>query len=77
MEYFLGLTPTGIVVYKNKSKVGNYFWWENVILIPKSTKSTGHAIEASFKIAIYWSKSADFYMNIVISFEVEYFLWII
>ncbi|XP_072439790.1 band 4.1-like protein 4 isoform X2 [Chiloscyllium punctatum] len=25
-EYFLGLTPVGIVVYKNKIQVGKYFW---------------------------------------------------
>ncbi|XP_047016893.1 band 4.1-like protein 4 isoform X5 [Ictalurus punctatus] len=25
-EYFLGLTPVGVVVYKNKSQVGKYFW---------------------------------------------------
>uniref|UniRef100_A0A8C2J7B2 Erythrocyte membrane protein band 4.1-like 4A n=1 Tax=Cyprinus carpio TaxID=7962 RepID=A0A8C2J7B2_CYPCA len=25
-EYFLGLTPVGVVVYKNKMQVGKYFW---------------------------------------------------
>lgn len=25
-EYFLGLTPVGVVVYKNKKQVGKYFW---------------------------------------------------
>ncbi|ELU08553.1 hypothetical protein CAPTEDRAFT_162087, partial [Capitella teleta] len=33
VDYFLGLTPTGIVVYRNKNKVGNYFW-------PRLTKIT-------------------------------------
>ncbi|XP_064474438.1 band 4.1-like protein 4 [Ornithodoros turicata] len=25
-EYFLGLTPSGVVVLRNKGKVGNYYW---------------------------------------------------
>ncbi|NXF39307.1 E41LA protein, partial [Nyctibius bracteatus] len=28
-EYFLGLTPIGVVVYKNKKQVGKYFWYCN------------------------------------------------
>ncbi|GAB1603744.1 4 isoform X1 [Argonauta hians] len=26
MEYMLGITPAGIILQKNKNKVGNYFW---------------------------------------------------
>lgn len=26
VEYFLGLTPSGIILLRNKSKVGNYYW---------------------------------------------------
>ncbi|XP_005103383.1 uncharacterized protein LOC101862813 isoform X1 [Aplysia californica] len=33
VEYFLGLTPTGVVVYKHKMKVASYFW-------PRVTKAT-------------------------------------
>ncbi|CAL1543102.1 unnamed protein product [Lymnaea stagnalis] len=33
VEYFLGLTPTGVVVYKQKTKVASYFW-------PRVTKAS-------------------------------------
>ncbi|XP_072848564.2 band 4.1-like protein 4A isoform X1 [Pogona vitticeps] len=42
-EYFLGLTPVGVVVYKNKKQVGKYFW-------PRITKI--HFKEAQFELRV-------------------------
>uniref|UniRef100_A0A8C5K709 Band 4.1-like protein 4A n=1 Tax=Jaculus jaculus TaxID=51337 RepID=A0A8C5K709_JACJA len=42
-EYFLGLTPVGVVVYKNKRQVGKYFW-------PRITKV--HFKETQFELRV-------------------------
>uniref|UniRef100_A0A671M4L2 Erythrocyte membrane protein band 4.1-like 4A n=1 Tax=Sinocyclocheilus anshuiensis TaxID=1608454 RepID=A0A671M4L2_9TELE len=42
-EYFLGLTPVGVVVYKNKTQVGKYFW-------PRMTKV--HFKETQFELRV-------------------------
>ncbi|XP_006266323.2 band 4.1-like protein 4A isoform X2 [Alligator mississippiensis] len=42
-EYFLGLTPIGVVVYKNKKQVGKYFW-------PRITKV--HFKEMQFELRV-------------------------
>nr|XP_047908131.1 band 4.1-like protein 4A isoform X3 [Anser cygnoides] len=42
-EYFLGLTPIGVVVYKNKKQVGKYFW-------PRITKV--HFKENQFELRV-------------------------
>ncbi|XP_019306052.2 band 4.1-like protein 4A isoform X4 [Panthera pardus] len=42
-EYFLGLTPVGVVVYKNKKQVGKYFW-------PRVTKV--HFKETQFELRV-------------------------
>lgn len=42
-EYFLGLTPVGLVVYKNKKQVGKYFW-------PRITKI--HFKETQFELRV-------------------------
>uniref|UniRef100_A0A674CHV3 Erythrocyte membrane protein band 4.1-like 4A n=1 Tax=Salmo trutta TaxID=8032 RepID=A0A674CHV3_SALTR len=42
-EYFLGLTPIGVVVYKNKTQVGKYFW-------PRITKV--HFKETQFELQV-------------------------
>nr|XP_006012878.1 PREDICTED: band 4.1-like protein 4A [Latimeria chalumnae] len=42
-EYFLGLTPVGVVVYKNKNQVGKYFW-------PRITKV--HFRETQFELRV-------------------------
>ncbi|XP_054159627.1 band 4.1-like protein 4 [Oppia nitens] len=35
VEYFIGLTPSGVIVLRNKSKVGNYFWTRILKIIRK------------------------------------------
>ncbi|XP_018091345.1 erythrocyte membrane protein band 4.1 like 4A S homeolog isoform X3 [Xenopus laevis] len=42
-EYFLGLTPVGLAVYKNKKQVGKYYW-------PKITKI--HFKETQFEVQV-------------------------
>ncbi|XP_071588060.1 band 4.1-like protein 4A isoform X3 [Heliangelus exortis] len=42
-EYFIGLTPIGVVVYKNKKQVGKYFW-------PRITKV--HFKETQFELRV-------------------------
>nr|XP_019583349.1 PREDICTED: band 4.1-like protein 4A isoform X3 [Rhinolophus sinicus] len=42
-EYFLGLTPVGVVVYKNKKQVGKYYW-------PRITKV--HFKETQFELRV-------------------------
>ncbi|XP_055481677.1 band 4.1-like protein 4A [Psammomys obesus] len=42
-EYFLGLTPVAVVVYKNKKQVGKYFW-------PRITKV--HFKETQFELRV-------------------------
>nr|XP_034956208.1 band 4.1-like protein 4A isoform X2 [Zootoca vivipara] len=42
-EYFVGLTPVGVVVYKNKKQVGKYFW-------PRITKV--HFKETQFELRV-------------------------
>uniref|UniRef100_A0A8C3LBJ5 Erythrocyte membrane protein band 4.1-like 4A n=1 Tax=Chrysolophus pictus TaxID=9089 RepID=A0A8C3LBJ5_CHRPC len=42
-EYFLGLTPIGVVVYKNRKQVGKYFW-------PRITKV--HFKETQFELRV-------------------------
>ncbi|XP_075457809.1 band 4.1-like protein 4A isoform X1 [Ascaphus truei] len=42
-EYFLGLTPVGLVAYKNKKQVGKYFW-------PRITKI--HFRETQFELRV-------------------------
>ncbi|XP_073480711.1 band 4.1-like protein 4A isoform X1 [Aquarana catesbeiana] len=42
-EYFLGLTPVGLVVYKSKKQVGKYFW-------PRITKI--HFKETQFELRV-------------------------
>ncbi|NXN42936.1 E41LA protein, partial [Rhinoptilus africanus] len=53
-EYFLGLTPIGVVVYKNKKQVGKYFW-------PRITKV--HFKETQFELRVL-GKDVSFYLSL-------------
>ncbi|XP_019465765.1 band 4.1-like protein 4A [Meleagris gallopavo] len=53
-EYFLGLTPIGVVVYKNKKQVGKYFW-------PRITKV--HFKETQFELRVL-GKDVSFYLKL-------------
>ncbi|KAJ8791233.1 hypothetical protein J1605_020673 [Eschrichtius robustus] len=55
-EYFLGLTPVGVVVYKNKKQVGKYFW-------PRITKV--HFKETQFELRVL---GKDVSLCLVLSF---------
>jgi hypothetical protein len=51
-EYFIGITPTGIAVYRNKSKINSYFWPRIYKLDYKKTKFYLTVIDKSVRISI-------------------------
>ena len=52
MEYFIGLTPTGITVYRNKTKISSYFWPRIYKLNYKKTKFYLTVIDKSVSIIL-------------------------
>lgn len=53
VEYFLGLTPSGIILLRNKTKVGNYYWPRINKIYYKVTISRRHVVinfQASFLV---------------------------
>uniref|UniRef100_A0AAQ5ZT88 FERM domain-containing protein n=1 Tax=Amphiprion ocellaris TaxID=80972 RepID=A0AAQ5ZT88_AMPOC len=49
-EYFLGPTPVGVVIYKNKQLVGKYFW-------PRITKL--HFKDEMFELRVFGKKGSE------------------
>ena len=48
-EYFIGLTPAGVIVLRGKVKVSNYFWYERIACYCLTYDSHGIHI---FRIAV-------------------------
>ncbi|MGH0163940.1 UNVERIFIED_CONTAM: hypothetical protein FKN15_046036 [Acipenser sinensis] len=59
-EYFLGLTPIGVVVYKNKNQVGKYFW-------PRITKV--HFKETQFELRVLGKDQGVIHGNSLLTFR--------
>lgn len=54
VEYYLGLTPTGVIVLRNKNIVANYYWWVHNVFVSNSFSRLGYiADEAVFLFFIF------------------------
>ncbi|KAG1671769.1 Band 4.1-like protein 4 [Nymphon striatum] len=42
IEYYLGLTPSGVIVLRNQAKVGNYYWLTQVRELPQQRPKLFH-----------------------------------
>lgn len=54
VEYYLGLTPTGVIVLRNKNIVANYYWWVHNVFVSNSFSRLGYiADETVFLFFIF------------------------
>lgn len=64
VEYFLGLTPSGIILLRNKTKVGNYYWPRiNKIYYKVKKFISRFFIPNKYRIYLYVNISPNIYSN--------------